>query len=108
MLLVHDHAVAHVHDTARRARQLFVVRHDDERRAVAIEPVEEANDLRAGAGIQLAGWLVGKEELGLVRQRTRNGHALLLAARELRRAVTEALAQADVREQLARSRSTRR
>ena len=55
----------------------------------------EREDLAAGAAVEVAGRLVGEDQLRLRRQRPGDGDALLLAAGELARAVLEAVAEAD-------------
>ena len=52
-------------------------------------------DLGAGAGVEVAGRLVGEDDVGPARQRTRDRDALLLTARQLRRTVAEPAAEAD-------------
>ena len=46
-------------------------------------------------GVEVAGRLVGQDDVGVVDQRPGDGHALLLAAGELRGPVVEPVAQAD-------------
>ncbi|ELZ29211.1 putative hydrolase [Halosimplex carlsbadense 2-9-1] len=61
---------------------------------------EEIHDLRARLGVDVAGRLVGQQQCGVGRQRAGDGDALALAARQLRGAVVEAVAEADPREQV--------
>ena len=61
---------------------------------------EDPVDLVAGLGVELAGRLVGQDQERVLHQGPGDGHALLLAAGELVGAVVEAVAQADLREQL--------
>jgi hypothetical protein len=42
---------------------------------------EQIKDLGSDLGIQVAGWLIGQHEQGVVNKRAGNGHALLLTAR---------------------------
>ena len=53
-------------------------------------------------GVQVAGGLVGQDDFRIVDQRAGNGHALLLAAGELRGQVMRAIGQADPIERRAR------
>src|SRR5688572_20196289 len=46
--------------------------------------------------IEIPGWLVAQNEARLPNQRTRDGDALLLAARQLARAVIDPVAEADL------------
>jgi len=63
--------------------------------AVALQPEQELDDRVAGALVEIAGRLVGDEDRGVRRHGARDGDALLLAARELRRIVVPALAETD-------------
>ena len=55
----------------------------------------EAEDLGAGARVEVAGGLVGEDDPGPRGERAGDGDALLLAAGELRRAVAEPVAEPD-------------
>ena len=79
----------------RRARgERRVVRDDDQRRAVGVHAVEQRGDLLAGRLIQLAGRLVGQQQARPVRQGAGDRHPLHLAARQLRRPMIGAVAEA--------------
>ena len=67
--------------------------------ALAREAFEQRHDLDAAARVESARWLVGENDLAAVHQRTRDGYALLLAARELVRPMIESLAQPQRRQQ---------
>ena len=67
----------------------------------AHEAEEHVEDPSRGLGVEVAGGLVGEEELRAVGERPRDGDALLLAAGELGRAMLEAVAEADGFEELA-------
>src|SRR3972149_9719914 len=54
-------------------------------------------------GIYLAGRLVGQKEFGVIRQRCSNCYALLLAPRQLRKAMLAPVGQANCLQQLLRS-----
>src|SRR5262245_55016834 len=69
-------------------------------RAKAVELDEQANEALADIGIDVAGWLVGQEDIGLGDHGARNRHALLLATGERRRLVLQALTQTDPGEEL--------
>ena len=67
------------------------------------------HDLDAGARVERAGRLVRQDELRIVDQRARDGHALLLSAGELARLVIDAVRQAHrVQRRHARGRVARR
>jgi hypothetical protein len=61
---------------------------------LAVEALEDLHDLDAGAAVEVAGGLVGQDELRVVDQRARDRHPLLLAAGELVRRVVRALPEA--------------
>ena len=65
-----------------------------------LEAAEDRVDLVAGLGVELAGRLVGQDQDRLLDQRPGDRHPLLLAAGELIGAVIEAIAQADLGQQL--------
>ena len=50
---------------------------------LAVELAEELHDLVAGLRVEVAGGLVGQDQLRVVDQRAGDGHALLLAAGQL-------------------------
>ena len=53
--------------------------HHDRLAELAHRPAHEVEDLGAGAGVEVAGWLVGKDDRRTRRQRAGDGHPLLLA-----------------------------
>ena len=55
--------------------------HDDE--LFLRDALEDLHDLHAGLRVKCARGLIGKNDLGVVDQRTRNGYALHLTARHL-------------------------
>src|SRR6266511_4190172 len=73
-----------------------VVGHHHDRLAELVDRApQEAEQLGAGVGVEVAGGLVGKDDRGRGRQRPGGGDPLLLAARELARPVAQAVTQAD-------------
>ena len=83
-----DHAVGDGRDGG-------VVGDDDHRRAaLAAHVLEDAEDLLAGAVVEGSRGLVAQQDLRVLRDGAGDGHALLLAAGELRREVVHAVAQA--------------
>jgi hypothetical protein len=62
---------------------------------LAVEALQDLHDLDAGPAVQVAGGLVGQDQLGLVHEGPRDGHPLLLAAGELVGSVVGAAAQPD-------------
>ena len=63
--------------------QLRIVRnHDDAFAALMGQPSEDRNHLLRGMDVQIAGRLVGNDDLAAGREGAGDGHALLLAAGE--------------------------
>ncbi len=90
-----DLPVAHGQGAIGIGGDVGLVRDDDDGDALlAIELRQRLHDLVRGAGIEVAGRLVGEQQAGRVDQRARDRDALLLAARELARRVALAVAQA--------------
>ena len=77
------------------------MRDDDDRNALlAAGILQQLQDLLAGFVVKRARGLVAQKQLGVLGQCAGNGHALLLAARKLRRKVSEAVAQANLMKRL--------
>src|SRR5688572_33088053 len=72
--------------------------HDDGLAEVAVEQLQDREDLVGGGAVEVAGRLVGEQELWIRDDRAGDRDALLLAARHLARAVLHAVAEADARE----------
>ena len=88
MQLAREPAVGHEHDAVGVGGGARVVGDHHERAPAAVDGVaQQRQDLAAGAQVERAGRLVGEQQLGLADQRAGDRHALLLAARELRRAM---------------------
>ena len=64
------------------------------RPAGVVERIEQVHDLEARGRVEVSGGFVGQDHMGVVDKGSGNGHALLLAARELVGAVAEPPAQA--------------
>ena len=82
---LHDPAVLHHDDpVAERAHDLEVVADEEVAEApLALEPAQEVDDLRLNREVEGRGRLVEQDELGLERDRPRDGEPLALAAGEL-------------------------
>src|SRR5262249_28724824 len=76
-VLERDHATAHL------VHHLAVVRDHEDRRAAAVDAVEQLHDPDGGVGIEVSRRLVADEQRRMVDDGTRDRDALLLAAREL-------------------------
>jgi hypothetical protein len=57
-----------------------VVRGDDHRRPGPVDPVDQLHDPDRRLGVEVARRLVGEQQRRMVDERTRDRHALLLAA----------------------------
>src|SRR3990170_2453691 len=94
-LVAHDAPVADRDDAGGVAGDVVLVgdqQHGDA--AVAVETLQDLHDLDAGAAVEIAGGLVGQDQLGVVDQRARDRHPLLLPAGELVGRVVGTLADA--------------
>ena len=69
----------------RSAPPARLVRRDQHRRAARRRAGDQVHDLEGELGVEVAGRLVGEQDLGLVHERARERDALLLAARERER-----------------------
>jgi hypothetical protein len=61
----------------------LIVRRDDDGGAELVDLLQDLDDLEGVDRVEVAGRLVGDDELGLIDDRAADGDALLLAAREL-------------------------
>lgn len=85
--------------------ELEVVGDEQERgTAAGLDGEEELGHCASGSLIEIAGRLVGQEDVGLVRERAGKGHALLLAARKLGREMVHPVRKPDLGEELGSAR----
>ena len=83
-----DAPVEEADGAVREGRHVGLMRHhDDGEAALVIEPGQELHDLMAARGVEIAGRLVGEQHQRIGDDGARDGDALLLAARKLRRRV---------------------
>jgi len=84
--LVRDHqAVDDLQNMIAAPGKPHVMGYQQKRGAMLPRKIEQqVHDLPAGGAVEVAGRFVGKQQLGLRREGARNGHALLLAAGQLR------------------------
>jgi len=82
-IVADDVAIAHDHGPLAKTGDVRLVRDHDDRQAHAVEVLEDAHDLDAGPGIEVAGRFVSQQQFRPVDQRTADGDPLLLAAGEL-------------------------
>ena len=71
----------------------LVMGHQHDGLALLVEVVNQFEHLLAGARVEVAGGLIGQDHQRVVDQRTRDGHALLLAAGQLVGTMMQAVAQ---------------
>src|SRR4051794_1168166 len=93
-VLERDHAAAHLVD------HLAVVRDHEDRRAGAVDLVEQLHDPDGGVGVEVPGGLVADEERRMVHERARDRDALLLATGHLVRVAVHLVRQPNEREHL--------
>src|SRR5262249_27375512 len=89
-----DPAVAEDDDAAGVLRDVCLVRAQHDRLAFVVELLEDAHGLFGGLRVEIAGRLVGQDQLRVVDERARDGDPLLLAARELARLVVVPVGEA--------------
>src|SRR5207248_9478896 len=76
-------------------RELRAVRHDDQDRALPPMKVEQERcDIVRGGAIEITGGLVAQQQPRTPNERSRDGHALALAARKLAGPVVDPIGQA--------------
>ena len=66
-----------------QARDDRVVRDHHDSAFLLVELAQQAQDDLFVLRVEVAGWFVGQDDLGIIDQRACNAHALLLTAREL-------------------------
>src|SRR5271169_2138878 len=86
----------------RLPRNVRVVRDHQNRMACLVQLTENLQNDLFVRFIEITSRLVGEDDLRLIDQRPRDSHALLFAARELRREMCHALAHADAAQSLLR------
>ena len=98
-----------MNDTLPVGGHLGIMGHEDDGDApLPVESLEEIDDLRAGAGVEVSGGLVRQDDPGIVEQCPCDGHPLLLTAGQLRGPVRFPLAEPYEREHLPRLAAARR
>ena len=84
VILVAYHLAVAQHDVARRiVGYVGVVRHEDYGATFGMQLLEEHQNLKLGARVEVTRSLIGKDDSGVVDKRTRNGDTLHLATRHL-------------------------
>src|SRR4051812_43932875 len=85
--------IAHANDAFGPGSDVVFVRYHDDRLACDVEPNEHLHDLVAGFRIEIASRLVRENDVRIIDQSTGDGDALLLATRQLHRAMIQAIAE---------------
>src|SRR6267143_497539 len=75
-------------------RDVRVVRHHQDGVSGVVQFAENLDDDGFVGFVEIAGWLIGENDLRLIDQRARNRNALLLAAGELRGEMRQAVTEA--------------
>ena len=99
---MHDEAIAQFDDAFGVIGDIIVMRHHDNRVAFIVEPREECHDPFGGDGIEIAGWIVGKNDCGIIDLSACDSNALLLAPGELAWPMLCAVCQTDLIEHFKR------
>src|SRR5690348_3812937 len=90
-----DMSGTHTNDAVAARRERRIVRHEHEGgAALGLAREHQVDDLAAGRLVEISGWLVGDQDRRTRGERARQRDALLLAARELRRIMRQALGEA--------------
>ncbi len=90
-----DHAVLHVDDAAGARGGVRIVRDEDDGFAALVQAIHQVENFLARFGIEIAGGFVRQNHERIVDERSRHGHALLLSAGELVRAMIQTVAKPD-------------
>src|SRR5437773_12162966 len=97
-MIIQDQAVAHEHVATRISCNVLLVRHHDDCDSALVELLKNCHDLDARVAVEVAGWLICEQDLGVIYQGARDCHALLLPARKLAGMVILATSESDRRE----------
>jgi hypothetical protein len=90
-----DLAVPHPDDPLGMLGDVFFVGDHDDGLAGVVEPAQHVHDLLAGGGVEVAGGLVGEDDVRVVDQRSGDRHPLLLTAGELIGPVVQPVGEPD-------------
>lgn len=102
-LIMGDYSVPNSDSPLRTCSDRRIVGHQDHRLAFFdIKPLEFREDFGTRCGIEVASWLVGKQDLRPIDQGSRNGDALLLAAGKLVGLVVGAVRETDAAQEIER------
>src|SRR2546427_4082018 len=85
---------------------LFVSNKNDRNPTLLFEPLEDLHHLDARTAVEVARWFIGQQDRGAVQERSRNGDALLLSARQLVGMVLGTVLQPDGPKRLQRATTT--
>src|SRR5881296_612060 len=103
-LVLQDAAVAKGDDALGEIGDVGLVRHQDDRQVLTlVQLLEDLHDVDARPAVEVPGRFVRQQQRRAVDERTGDGHALLLTARELRRDVVAPVPEAHARERFLRA-----
>ena len=94
-LIADDLAIDDAHGAISLGRDLGVMGDHDDGVAGGIQPAEHRQDLGPGAGVEIAGRLIGEDQARSAGQAAGDRHTLHLAAGQLHRGVAETLAETE-------------
>ncbi len=95
----HDLSVLHMNDTIGLSGEFVVMRDNDERRsACLIQGAHQSEQSVPAMRVQVAGRLIGQDQVRTLHQCTRHRDPLLFAARQLSGLVLKAMPQSDFRQ----------
>jgi hypothetical protein len=85
---------------AQRGERRVVGDGDKSPPVLAGESQQEVDDPSSCGRVEVAGWLIGEEDAGVVHKRTGDGHPLLFPSAELGGEMVKPTGEADAREQV--------
>src|SRR5438552_18001869 len=84
-MVIQDEAISHDNIALRIGSDVLFVRHHDDCDSALVELLKDRHDFDACAAVEIASGLICEQDLGVVDQRARDCHPLLLAAGALAR-----------------------
>jgi len=94
-VIVRDQPVAHDDVALRVGSDVLLVSDHDDRDSALVELLKNRHNLDAGAAVEISGWFIGEQHLGIVDQGAGNCDALLLTTGKLARMMIFAAAEPD-------------
>src|SRR3990167_2174662 len=94
-LIADDLAVLHEENAFGMLGGICLMRHEHDGAAGIVQFLENRHHLQSGLGVEVAGRLIGEDDLRIVDERPRDGDALLLSAGELIGQIVRAMRHPD-------------